>query len=285
MSDKDFLTWEDAVSDLISQPHQQQLVRDCYFDPSVDEAANRYFHSPEWAAVQQLLPKKVGHALDVGAGRGIGSYALAKLGWTVTAVEPDPSALVGAGAISQLVENHALPISISQEFGEKLNFPDNHFELVFARQVLHHADDLQKLCKELCRVLKPGGMFIAIREHVITKQADLSKFYDVHPLHHLYGGEYAYTFRKYRTVINRAGFDLDAVLRPFDSAINYSPYTYETLRDAIQDRLNAMPLGSVVSPLLDREMIFKTLLRMFSYIDQRPGRLFSFVCHKPMDKK
>jgi SAM-dependent methyltransferase len=285
MSDKDFLTWEDAVSDLISQPHQQQLVRDCYFDPSVDEAANRYFQSPEWEAVKDILPEDVGHALDLGAGRGIASFALAKLGWKVTAVEPDPSALVGAGAITQLAENHELPISISQEFGEKLNFPDNHFNLVFARQVLHHADDLQKLCKELFRVLKPGGMFVAIREHVITKQADLSKFYDVHPLHHLYGGEYAYTLNRYRAVIKKAGFDLDTVIRPFDSAINYSPYTYNTLRDAIQTRLSGIPLGGLAGRLLNKDAIFKLLLRIFSYIDQRPGRLFSFVCHKPSDNK
>jgi SAM-dependent methyltransferase len=285
MSDKEFLTWEDAVSDLIAQPHQQQLVKDCYFDSSVDEAAHRYFQSPEWVAVQALLPEERGHALDLGAGRGIASFALAKSGWKVTAVEPDPSNLVGTGAITELVDNHALPITISQEFGEKLNFPDNHFELVFARQVLHHADDLQKLCKELFRVLKPGGMFVAIREHVITKQADLSKFYDVHPLHHLYGGEYAYTLNRYRAVIKKAGFDLDTVIRPFDSAINYSPYTYNTLRDAIQTRLSGIPLGGLAGRLLSKDAFFKPVLRIFSYIDQRPGRLFSFVCHKPSDNK
>ena len=48
-----------------------------------------------------------GQALDVGAGRGIASYALAREGFTVTVLEPDDSHLVGAGAIRSLAEEMA----------------------------------------------------------------------------------------------------------------------------------------------------------------------------------
>ena len=47
-------------------------------------------------------------ALDLGAGRGISSYALAREGWQVTALEPDPSMLIGAGAIRSLVAKKAM---------------------------------------------------------------------------------------------------------------------------------------------------------------------------------
>lgn len=59
---------------------------------------------------------------------------------------------------------------------------------VFARQVLHHARNLEMLCREVSRVLKPHGIFIATREHVISKPEDLARFLKKHPLHQFYGG-------------------------------------------------------------------------------------------------
>ncbi|MCU0885274.1 MAG: hypothetical protein MUC44_10055 [Beijerinckiaceae bacterium] len=72
------------------------LARAAYFDEPV-AAALRYQASAEFGAVRALLPPKAGRALDLGAGNGILSHALAREGWAVTAVEPDPSELVGAG--------------------------------------------------------------------------------------------------------------------------------------------------------------------------------------------
>lgn len=92
-------TWENAVIWLRNQPNQQQLVLDAFYDDPLISAAERYLISDEWEAVSQLLQGRTGRALDVGAGRGIASYALAREGFKVTALEPDPSAIVGAAAI------------------------------------------------------------------------------------------------------------------------------------------------------------------------------------------
>jgi SAM-dependent methyltransferase len=92
-------TWEQAVEWLRQQPDQQTLVRDCYFDDPLIEACERFVNSEEWQATLRYLPRVTGKVLDLGAGRGISSYGLAKAGWQVTALEPDPSNLVGAGAI------------------------------------------------------------------------------------------------------------------------------------------------------------------------------------------
>lgn len=284
MSDKSEMTWKQAVAWLISQPKHQQLVKDCYFDASIQQAASRYVDSSEWTEIEKLLPENATKALDLGAGRGIASYALATIGWQVSAIEPDESDLVGAGAIETLASENNLPITVSKVFGEKIDFELGTFDLVFARQVLHHANDLQQLCHELFRVLKPGAKFIAVRDHVVSSPADLNKFYDVHPLHHLYGGEYAYTLKAYLTAMRSAGFDIVKVLRPFDSVINYAPYNYETLREAFKVRLAPLPLGSLLSSLLDKDVIFNLVLRMLSRFDRRPGRLYSFVCQKPMEK-
>ena len=185
-------TWEEAVLWLKAQPEEVELVRACFFDDPLIDAAERYYASSEWDAVRKLTGPTGGRALDVGAGRGISSYALARDGWQVTALEPDPSAVVGAGAIEQLATASNLPIEVVRDWGESLPFPDASFDLVYGRQVLHHARDLPTLCAEMARVLKPAGTFIATREHVIFKDADLAVFLAEHPLHRLYGGENAY---------------------------------------------------------------------------------------------
>ena len=125
----------------------------------------------EWLAIRdELVFKNKGKALDIGAGRGISSYALTLDGWKVTALKPDKSDIVGTGAIKSFCEQAKINIKIIEAFGEKLPFPDNYFDLVYVRQALHHANDLNKFCCEVQRILKKGGIFIATREHVISKK-------------------------------------------------------------------------------------------------------------------
>jgi 2-polyprenyl-3-methyl-5-hydroxy-6-metoxy-1,4-benzoquinol methylase len=280
MSDK-FVSWEAAVSWLMNQPDKQDLVRDCYYDASVTEAAQRYWKSPEWQAVKAILPINQGYALDLGAGRGIASYSLAKEGWNVLAVEPDSSNLVGAGAIEYLAQSETLPIQVVREFGEKIKCDSVSFDLVFARQVLHHAHDLKQLCAEVYRVLKPGGSFIAIRDHVISSKADLQAFLDIHPLHHLYGGENAYTETDYIAAIKNAGFIVKRVVKSFDSVINYAPYSDESLKIELKNRINKLPVIGIMNCLLNNKWLYKLTLKLLSIFDCRPGRLYSFVCIKP----
>src|SRR5580692_8291651 len=150
-----FGSWEAAVIWLRNQPERRQLVRDAFYDDPLIAAAKRYFDSCEWQAIAQLLQGRTGRALDVGAGRGIASYALARQGFAVTALEPDPSAIVGAAAIRALAAEAALPIDVVEEFSERLPFADGTFDVIFARAVLHHTSDLDSACREMYRVLRP----------------------------------------------------------------------------------------------------------------------------------
>jgi G-rich domain on putative tyrosine kinase len=93
------------------------------------------------------------------------------------------------------------------------------------------------MCSEFFRVLKPGGRLVAVREHVISGKKDLPAFLSCHPLHRLYGGENAFLLTTYRNAMLQAGFTINCVLSPLSSVINYAPYTEETLKNVIADRV------------------------------------------------
>jgi SAM-dependent methyltransferase len=274
-----FVSWEDAVSWLRRQPNMTQLVLECYYDDPPLGAAQRYYASEEWRAVRALLGSRRGRALDIGAGRGIASYALARDGFTVVALEPDPSELVGAGAVRALARESGLPIEVVERTSERLPFTAAEFDVVFARAALHHARDLATACREFLRVLKPGGLLVAIREHVISKPADLPRFLEQHPLHHLYGGENALLLSQYRAAIEGAGFRRLAVLSPWSSPINYAPRSLEALKDELALRVTSPSprLRRVVRASLGVGALWRLLRALLERVDHRPGRLYSFV--------
>ena len=263
-------TWEEAVLWLKNQPDKQELVRACFYDDPLIEAAKRYYESSEWRACRDFLPDEKGSALDIGAGRGIASYALAKDGWQVTALEPDGSHIVGAAAIRELAKQADIDIDVVERWGEALPFDDNCFDLVFCRQALHHARDLGGLCREIGRVLKSGGFFLATREHVISKKSDLDTFLKNHPLHRLYGGEMAYRLDEYRNAIKSAGICIDRELNPFESDINLFPDTIDSLRRKLARKLK-LPFFRII-PV--------RLVRLTGFFVRTPGRLYTFIGYK-----
>lgn len=275
------VSWEDAVTWLVQQPEHRELVQQCYFDRPVSQAVRRYAASAEWQAILPWLPNPVGQAFDLGAGNGIVSYALAKEGWHVTALEPDPSEFVGAGAIRELASQENLNIQVVEEFGESIPFPSNTFDLAMARQVIHHAKNLNQMYAELSRILKPGGRLIAFRDHIVDSEAGLEEFRRSHPLHKLYGGENAFSLAEYKQAIRLAGLKIDKELHQFESVINFAPKSKAEICRAICEPVRIPFLKKYFASLLASPLLFAPMMKLSSKLFRRPGRLVSFVCSKP----
>lgn len=265
------MTWEEAVVYVTQEPNSDEFIKAFFFDEPIEEACRRYAATGEWHEVRRLLGPGRGAALDLGAGRGIASFALAADGWATTALEPDPSNIVGAGAIRRMVRATGLAINVVESWGEELPFASGSFDLVFCRQVLHHARNLGELCQEVARVLKPRGKMLAVREHVISRPEHLGAFLSAHPMHHLFGGEHAYLLADYLAAIRNAGLSVVAVMNPLSSDINLHPLTRNMIKQRIAAKWH----------LPSAAMIPNFVLALRGALLGDPGRPYSFLAQKP----
>lgn len=259
------------------QPGNEEVIRANYFDLPVRAAAERYAASEEFAEVARLLGPGAGRSvLDLGAGNGIASYAFAQAGWRVTALEPDPSAEVGAGAIRAL----GLPIAVIDAVSARLPFDDATFEAVFARQVMHHVPDLPATMREIARILRPGGRLLAIRDHVASDAGELRAFLAAHPLHNLYGGENAHPLDTYLAAGLAAGLRTEAVWGPLESILNFHPGTEAGRLARVRSiaRRRWLGLGSLWAG--DSEFVTESL-RLHTQRDRSPGRIVSILWERP----
>jgi SAM-dependent methyltransferase len=269
-----------ALLELLDDPHSAQHMRDTYVGVDLQACAQRFAASGEFAEVLRHLGSHArGTILDLGAGSGIASYAFARTSAVqVYALEPGDSALVGRRAIAQVTEG--LPVAILGGIGEQIPLPDNAVDLVYTRQVLHHTTDLPRVLRECRRVMKPGGIFLACREHVVDDQAQLQAFLADHPIHQRVGGENAFALAVYLSAIQDAGLLCRAVWGPWDSVINAFPGVATQVALA---QYPAQLLGSRFGRFGERLGTLPPVRWLMWRWLKRPvaGRLYSFLAVKP----
>jgi SAM-dependent methyltransferase len=110
-----------------------------------------------------------GRILEIGAGAAWFSAELSKLPQAVEIIATDASARllkVHAPKVFKLLKAHEAKITrMPADFGN-LDFPTNHFDVVVCADALHRAVNVLRVLREVRRVLKPGGIFVGIREPV-----------------------------------------------------------------------------------------------------------------------
>ncbi len=277
-------SYEASVQWLRAQPEHARLVRDAYLDDDNLGAAQRFAASDEFVATLELLSlrdESPARVLDVGGGNGIAAWALAHRGHDVTAVDPDPSDDVGLGAVARLcrVAAESLPGRIRPIRApvERLPFRDGAFDRIYVRQALHHFSDLRGGIAECARVLRPGGVLVAAREHVVTDAAELGVFLAAHPLQPVHGGEHAYPVREYVAALRAAGLRVRTSLGPFDSPVNTHPRSPTQIHELVHGLVARRLGGALASLLMSVPWCRRAFRRRLSRLDRNPGRLFTFV--------
>lgn len=268
------MTWEQAIQHIRENPEYASLVEDSYLSADLSANVEQFRLSTEFKATLEELDKVFKghrdlHILDIGAGNGISTIAFALEGYQVTASEPDPSMTVGAGAIRSLIDIHNLSkVDVIEEFGEALPFDEGTFDIVYGRQVMHHAYDLPQFARDLYRVLRKGGVLMTTRDHVIKDQAEKEQFLARHPLQKFYGGENAFTLEEYQGAIEAAGLKVIRSLDAGQSPINYSPWGKEKVVGKI-GVLGKLPLVADLA-----------MLAVKFRLNRISGRLHTFVAIK-----
>lgn len=285
------MTWHETIDYIRQQPEYADLVRLAYFDKDLTLNIVRFGKSEEFQETIKLMEKYVPEArkiLDIGAGNGISSINFALKGYEVTVLEPDPSDTVGANAIRILKDEYKLDnLSVYERYAESTGLPSNNFDIIYVRQAMHHAHDLKKFIAECARLLKPGGVLLTMRDHVVFNRKDKERFLETHPLHKFYGGENAFTSAEYKGAMLSAGLHVLEEMKYFDSVINHFPLSTRDLNSlkATEDKLQ-QELRSKIGVLAKIPLLFK----IYKYLkghksDYRnekkvPGRMYSFVSGK-----
>ena len=287
------MTWEETIQYIRLKPEFKELVEHAYFEEDLKLNVERFQKSEEFIETLKIInefapnTKKI---LDIGSGNGVSTISLALKGYQLTSVEPDSSDTIGAGAINKLKSFYKLNnVDVFEAYAEDIKFNDNTFDLVYVRQAMHHANNLNKFIEECTRVLKKGGVLMTVRDHVIYNQKDKEWFLEMHPLHKFYGGENAYTSSEYKKAFTNAGLEILLELKHYDSVINYSPLSkkqYDDLfnskekqiKDHLRKKIGVFSNLNLVVNMYKSKIGFS---RDKVYDESTiPGRMYSYVTKK-----
>ena len=111
---------------------------------------NRYIIT----SLGNLKGKKI---LELGCGAGEGAVYFAKKGADVTATDISSGML---DVVKKVATLHGTSVHTAQAYADKISFPDESFDVVYAANLLHHVD-IEAALIESKRVLKPGGTFVS----------------------------------------------------------------------------------------------------------------------------
>jgi len=122
-------------------------VRDAFEAPTAME--NRWI-------TQKMGPLAGKRLLDIGAGLGESSVYFALLGAEVTTSDISPGMVELA---INLGKHHGVSLHGIVAAGEDLGVPENHYDIVYTANTVHHVTNKREFFSQIQRALKPGGRF------------------------------------------------------------------------------------------------------------------------------
>lgn len=119
------------------------------------EAYDRFRPSYPDEALRWALGTTARHVVDLGAGTGLMTALLDRLGHEVDAVEPDP------GMRQQLVRRLAPRVRVHAGSAESIPLPDGSIDAIVTAQAFHWFD-LGRALPEMARVLADDGRLVVV---------------------------------------------------------------------------------------------------------------------------
>ena len=156
--------------EVIGEKRKSKFLFSCGYEERFDPFM--FYKKPDVAKAFEkifrhiLKGKKYDHILDVGCGTGFYFPVLKKFSKKIVGFDFSPEMIDEA---KLLIKEKKL-LNIKAEVGdvEKLKYKDKSFDCVICFDVLHHIPNLKKGLKEINRVMKDDGIFIAIEPNMLN---------------------------------------------------------------------------------------------------------------------
>lgn len=261
------------------QNDQLQAELDRYFDYGRDNAV-RYTHRMRIDRIRGIVeslcvssgtgskPK----ALDAGCSHGVYSIMLGEAGCDVLGIDINEVEIERAKrwAKEKRLDNK---IRFRVEDIQRIDAPDNAFDVVVCSEVLEHLDEPDRGAKELFRVLKPGAKAIISMPNMgclfgllqwVYRGSGLRSALGKPPLDIFQVQHSRYWFGNIMALLRRNGFAIDARY-----STSHLPYIWE-LDSAFGDSIVSRSIGNV-----ERTMSTLPMLRYLGYnfiaVAQKPA--------------
>jgi 2-polyprenyl-3-methyl-5-hydroxy-6-metoxy-1,4-benzoquinol methylase len=151
--------WTDST---MSYDWNDEIQRDKFSVPWFDAVDERFIHGSRLFAhkqqpfdliipFEQLRGKRV---LEIGCGMGLHSELMTRAGANVTSIDVSPTSVA---ATSRRFTLKGLSGDVRRMDAERLDFPNETFDLVWSWGVIHHSSRTGRIVREIHRVLKSGG--------------------------------------------------------------------------------------------------------------------------------
>jgi SAM-dependent methyltransferase len=128
------------------------------------ELVEQHRYTKEWhiLAAAGFAETKDLDVLEIGCGLGTDGAQFAKAGANYTGIDLTEAAVDLA---RRRFEISRLPGTFRVADAERLDFPNESFDLVYSHGVLHHTPDTRTAVREVHRVLRPGGRAVVMLYH------------------------------------------------------------------------------------------------------------------------